>query len=58
MNGAKMPFFAGHPSESAAIINLGSINSYVTYPPALKLSDGFNPYPHGALLKPFCCDAI
>jgi hypothetical protein len=35
--------------ESAAIINLGSINSYVTYPPALKLSDGFNPYPHGAL---------
>ena len=28
-------------------MNLGSINSYVTYPPAVKLSDGFNPYPHG-----------
>jgi NAD(P)-dependent dehydrogenase (short-subunit alcohol dehydrogenase family) len=30
-----------------AQVNLGSINSYVTYPPAVKLSDGFNPYPHG-----------
>ena len=37
----------GHPSDSAAIVNLGSINSYVTYPPATGLSDGFNPYPHG-----------
>jgi NAD(P)-dependent dehydrogenase (short-subunit alcohol dehydrogenase family) len=35
---------AGQPPPSAAaIVNLGSINSFVTYPPSLKLSDGFNP---------------
>jgi NAD(P)-dependent dehydrogenase (short-subunit alcohol dehydrogenase family) len=33
-------------SGGGAIVNLASIMGFLTYPPGLGLSDGFNPYPH------------
>lgn len=55
MSHAAVDAFRRRPDGAAgsAIVNLGSINSYVTYPPHLNLSDGFNPYPHskGAILQ-------